>query len=176
MTDNKQYPELPVIEHWLNNTYTASQMRQYVDEDRAMRANTPKEANESVQPERVPLTRDDIIKIAREADIIDFRDDDSDPHVKQMIDFFEVVIDRAVAAVRAMRAAPQGELTEREAFEAHFSEPPFEWEILRCDERSVWTGNYQLYEHQCAWEAWQARAALPQPQEAALTQAKKGST
>ena len=38
MTDDKQYPELPVIEHWLNNTYTASQMRQYVDEDRATRA------------------------------------------------------------------------------------------------------------------------------------------
>ena len=35
------------------------------------------------------MTRDDIIKMAREADMIDFRDDDSDPHVKQFLDFLE---------------------------------------------------------------------------------------
>ena len=49
----------------------------------------------------------------------------------------------------------------RADFEAHFSKPPFEWEFHRYGEDSAWPGNYQLYEHQCAWEAYQAgRAAL----------------
>ena len=49
----------------------------------------------------------------------------------------------------------------RAEFEAHFSKPPFEWEFHRYGEDSAWPGNYQLYEHQCAWEAYQAgRAAL----------------
>ena len=32
-----EYPPLPQTEHWLKETYTASQMRAYVDSDRAMR-------------------------------------------------------------------------------------------------------------------------------------------
>lgn len=53
-----------------------------------------------------------------------------------------------------------GELDERAAFEAHFSQPPFEWEFHRYGEDSAWPGNCQNYDHQCAWEAWEARAAL----------------
>lgn len=49
---------------------------------------------------------------------------------------------------------------ERRDFEAHFSTSPFEWEFHRHGEDSAWPGNYQQYEHQCAWEAWLARAAL----------------
>lgn len=33
------------------------------------------------------MTRDDIIRMAREADIIDFRDADDDPHTAQMVEF-----------------------------------------------------------------------------------------
>lgn len=47
----------------------------------------------------------------------------------------------------------------RAEFEAHFSRPPFEWEFHRYGEDSAWPGNYQLYEHQCAWEAYQAGRA-----------------
>lgn len=46
------------------------------------------------------MTRDEIIQLAREADMIDFRDDDNDPHVAQFIDFLVSVIDKAVAAER----------------------------------------------------------------------------
>ena len=35
------------------------------------------------------MTRNDIIRMAREADIIDFRDADDDPHTAQMVEFFE---------------------------------------------------------------------------------------
>jgi hypothetical protein len=35
------------------------------------------------------MTRDDIIRMAREADLIDFRDADDDPHTAQMVEFFE---------------------------------------------------------------------------------------
>ncbi|MFT0533996.1 hypothetical protein ACMHYJ_14380 [Castellaniella hirudinis] len=49
---------------------------------------------------------------------------------------------------------------ERAAFEVAFSRPPFEWEFHRYGEDSAWPGNYQQYEHQCAWEGWQARSAL----------------
>lgn len=33
------------------------------------------------------MNRDDVIRMAREADIIDFRDASDDPHVAQMVDF-----------------------------------------------------------------------------------------
>ena len=33
------------------------------------------------------MTRDEVIAMAREADIIDFRDESDDPHVAQMVDF-----------------------------------------------------------------------------------------
>ena len=48
----------------------------------------------------------------------------------------------------------------RAAFEACFSKLPFEWELSRYGEDSAWPGDYQKYEHQCAWEGWLARAAL----------------
>lgn len=35
------------------------------------------------------MTRSDIIRMAREADIIDFRDADDDPHTAQMVEFLE---------------------------------------------------------------------------------------
>ena len=35
------------------------------------------------------MTRDEIIRMAREADIIDFRDADDDPHTAQMVEFLE---------------------------------------------------------------------------------------
>ena len=46
------------------------------------------------------MTRDDIIKLAREANVIDFRDEDDDEHVKQMIDMLEHVVAQAAAAER----------------------------------------------------------------------------
>ena len=46
------------------------------------------------------MTRDDIIKMARELDMIDFRDDDSDAHVAQFIDFLVVLAGKAEAATR----------------------------------------------------------------------------
>lgn len=53
---------------------------------------------------------------------------------------------------------------QRAAFEAHFSTPPFEWEFHRYGEQSAWPGNYQNYDHQCAWEAWKAALASPEVQ------------
>jgi hypothetical protein len=46
------------------------------------------------------MTRDEIIQLAREADMIDFRDEDSDLHVVQFVDFLASVIGKAVAAER----------------------------------------------------------------------------
>lgn len=46
------------------------------------------------------MTRDEIIKLAREADMIDFRDEDSDLHVVQFVDFLASVIGKAVTAER----------------------------------------------------------------------------
>jgi len=52
---------------------------------------------------------------------------------------------------------------EREAFEREMSKPPFEFCMDRWpDDGSsyAWPGNYVAYHTQCAWDAWQARAAL----------------
>lgn len=46
------------------------------------------------------MTRDDIISMAREANIIDFRDENDDEHVKQMVDMLEHVVALAAAAER----------------------------------------------------------------------------
>ena len=46
------------------------------------------------------MTRDEIIKLAREADMIDFRDNDSDPHVAQFIDFLVAMGAKSAAAER----------------------------------------------------------------------------
>ena len=56
-------------------------------------------------------------------------------------------------------AAP---VCEREAFEREMSKPPFEFCMDRwpADGSYAWPGNYAAYHTQCAWAAWQARAAL----------------
>lgn len=50
------------------------------------------------------MTREDIITLARAADLIDFRDADSDPHVAQMVEFLQrfatLVADSAAAKER----------------------------------------------------------------------------
>lgn len=50
----------------------------------------------------------------------------------------------------------------REAFEREMSKPPFEFCMDRWpdDGSYAWPGNYAAYHTQCAWAAWQARAAL----------------
>ena len=60
--------------------------------------------------------------VAREADMIDFRDDDSDQHVAQFIDFLASVIGKAVAA-------------EREAC------------AKLCEQRKIITPEWQLDQH-----------------------------
>ena len=66
--------------------------------------------------------------------------------------------ERIDAAKAALASAAQPQADERKAFEACFSKPPFEWEFHRYGEHSAWPGNYQIYDHQCAWEGWKARA------------------
>ena len=50
----------------------------------------------------------------------------------------------------------------RATFEAHFSQPPFEWSMTRQHEHDAWPGNYRHYAVHCAWEAWQACHATMQ--------------
>lgn len=54
------------------------------------------------------------------------------------------------------------QFNEREAFEREMSKPPFEFCMDRWpdDGSYAWPGNYAAYHTQCAWAAWQARAAL----------------
>ena len=59
------------------------------------------------------MTRDDIIKLAREANVIDFRDEDDDEHVKQMIDMLEHVVAQAAAAEREACAQESEKQIER---------------------------------------------------------------
>jgi len=56
-------------------------------------------------------------------------------------------------------AAPVG---EREAFEHDLSKSPFEFDMDRWPDNAPvdWPGSYKQYHVQCAWDAWQARAAL----------------
>lgn len=51
---------------------------------------------------------------------------------------------------------------ERDLFEREMSKPPFEFCMDRWpdDGSYAWPGNYTAYHTQCAWAAWQARAAL----------------
>ena len=46
------------------------------------------------------MTRDDIIKFARNADVLDFRDSDSDPHVAQMVEFLKRFAELVATAER----------------------------------------------------------------------------
>jgi hypothetical protein len=55
--------------------------------------------------------------------------------------------------------------TERKAFEAWISAPPFEQNVRRYGndpQTAAWPGNYREYNVQLAWCAWEARAALRQ--------------
>lgn len=45
------------------------------------------------------MTRDEIIKTARELDMIDFRDHDGDEHVAQFVDFLVVLVGKAEATL-----------------------------------------------------------------------------
>lgn len=56
------------------------------------------------------MTRDEIIRMAREADIIDFRDADDDPHTAQMVEFLE--------RFAALVAAAEREAAQRAFWEA----------------------------------------------------------
>ena len=56
------------------------------------------------------MTREDIIRMAREADIIDFRDADDDPHTEQMVEFLE--------RFAALVAAAEREADQRAFWEA----------------------------------------------------------
>ena len=55
------------------------------------------------------MTRSDIIRMAREADIIDFRDADDDPHTAQMVEFLERFAAIVAAAEREACARICGE-------------------------------------------------------------------
>lgn len=56
-------------------------------------------------------------------------------------------------------------MTDREAFEAFITAPPFERSVSRFDDRGAWPGSYINYETDLAWKAWQAAtdAALSAP-------------
>ena len=47
-------------------------------------------------------------------------------------------------------------MTDREAFEAFISAPPFEFDVYRFDDRGAWPGNYTDIQVDLAWQAWQA--------------------
>lgn len=46
----------------------------------------------------------------------------------------------------------------RDGFEAWIQKPPFERVFKRLSDESAWPGQYQPYEIELAWEAWQASA------------------
>lgn len=68
------------------------------------------------------MTRNDIINMAREADLIDFQDDYSDPHIKEFLD----VLERFAALVAQ---------AEREACAAI------------CDQQKIITPEWQMDQH-----------------------------
>ena len=73
-------------------------------------------------------------------------------------------LDRIGQIARQVLALPTAApVCEREAFEREMSKPPFEFCLDRWpdDGSYAWPGNYAAYHTQCAWDAWQARAALP---------------
>ena len=46
----------------------------------------------------------------------------------------------------------------RAAFEAKFSQPPYEFEMDRYDDEGPLPGSYRVYHVQYTWEGWQAGA------------------
>ena len=82
------------------------------------------------------------------------------PTADHLPDAGKMVVDHFPDATKMIEtAAPVG---EREAFEREMSKPPFEFCMDRWpdDGSYAWPGNYAAYHTQCAWMAWQARAAL----------------
>ena len=82
------------------------------------------------------------------------------PTADHLPDAGKMVVDHFPDATKMIEtAAPVG---EREAFEREMSKPPFEFCMDRWpdDGSYAWPGNYAAYHTQCAWAAWQARAAL----------------
>ena len=59
------------------------------------------------------MSRDEIIRMAREADLIDFRDADDDPHTEQMVEFLERFAALVAAREREACAALIESTTER---------------------------------------------------------------
>ena len=68
-------------------------------------------------------TREQVIEWAREADIIDFRDEADDPHVKQMVDMLMHAVNRAHTAGREQGLREAKEVCEQNAKR---------WPDLRC--------------------------------------------
>jgi len=59
----------------------------------------------------------------------------------------------------------------REAFEAEFSQPPYEFEMDRYNEDESWPGSYRNYHVQCTWEGWQAGAQAERERAAKICEA-----
>ena len=59
------------------------------------------------------MSRDELIAMAREADLIDFRDADDDPHTEQMVEFLERFAALVAAREREACAALIESTTER---------------------------------------------------------------
>ncbi len=81
------------------------------------------------------------------------------PDAGEMVNGLTQAETDASASVSGLTAAP---VCEREAFEREMSKPPFEFCMDRWpdDGSYAWPGGYAAYHTQCAWAAWQARAAL----------------
>ena len=82
------------------------------------------------------------------------------PTADHLPDAGEMVVDHFPDATKMIETAAP--VCEREAFEREMSKPPFEFCMDRWpdDGSYAWPGNYAAYHTQCAWAAWQARAAL----------------
>ena len=82
------------------------------------------------------------------------------PTADHLPDAGKMVVDHFPDATKMIETAvPVG---EQEVFEREMSKPPFEFCLDRWpdDGSYAWPGNYAAYYAQCAWVAWQARAAL----------------
>ncbi len=61
------------------------------------------------------MTREEIIKLAREADLIDFRDADDDPHTTQMVEFLDRFA--TLVAAKEREALQRKPLTDEQIFD-----------------------------------------------------------
>jgi len=62
-------------------------------------------------------------------------------------------------------------MTSRERFEAWIASPPFQLDVEREKAGKVWPGQYESYEVEFAWLAWQAAEAETARRCAALCRA-----